>query len=101
MRALVIGVVLFFAAHIPGRADVLAYDFNNLTRGFFVDHFGVVVGFQFDVLSPVTVTALGSYWDNTFVEDHPVGIWDTSGALITSADVTSADPLTPSANPPV
>jgi hypothetical protein len=86
-------VILSSVIVFPAQADVLAYDFNGASRTFFTDHAGITVGFRFDVLKPFTVTALGNYWDGTFTEDHPIGLWDTVANLIVSNDVTAADPL--------
>src|SRR5580658_9419504 len=73
-------------------------EFNNVEA--------TVLGWSFDVTSPITVTALG-YWDysefsssptdtyccspfNTtpgLLDDHEVGIYNISGTLLASADV--------------
>ena len=47
------------------------------------------VGWQFDVLAATTVTGLGWFDDNAdgLGLAHQVGIWDPSGALLTSATV--------------
>jgi hypothetical protein len=44
------------------------------------------VGWRFTVVSPVTVTGLGWFDDNGdgLATSHTVGIWDPSGALLTS-----------------
>jgi len=53
------------------------------------------VGFEFDTLQPITVTALGMYDDgaNGFAESHDVGIFNSSGTLLASTTVFSTNPL--------
>lgn len=53
------------------------------------------VGFEFDVLTPIEVTALGFYDDlgDGLTESHAVGIYDSSGTLLVSGTVAPGDPL--------
>jgi len=66
--------------------DSVNYDFTNGTWS---------LGWEFNVLSPVTVTTLGFYDDlmNGLTENHDVGIWDPSGSLLVSGTVTPGSPL--------
>jgi hypothetical protein len=49
------------------------------------------VGWQFDVLAPITVTGLGWFDENAdgLGAGHTVGIWDSAGNLLTSTAVPS------------
>jgi hypothetical protein len=53
------------------------------------------LGFIFDVVNDVTVTALGFYDDggNDLSERHEVGIFDSAGTLLVSTFVSPGDPL--------
>jgi len=53
------------------------------------------LGFVFDVLNNVNVTALGFYDDggNDLTERHEVGIFDSAGTLLVSTFVSPGDPL--------
>ena len=54
------------------------------------------LGWEFNVLSPITVTMLGFYDDgkNGLSESHAVGIYDSLGSLLVSGTVVPADALT-------
>lgn len=59
------------------------------------------VGYTFDVHTSLMVTELEMYVDFGFQSDtFPVGIWDNSGTLLTSAAISTSAPAatTPSAN---
>jgi hypothetical protein len=53
------------------------------------------LGWQFNLLAPIDVTALGFYDDgaNGLTESHAVGIFSSAGSLIVSATVQPGDPL--------
>lgn len=51
------------------------------------------LGYEFTTSVSFTVNALG-YFNDGLGNSHLVGIWDTSGDLLTSATVTGSDPLT-------
>jgi hypothetical protein len=59
--------------------------------------FNQTVGWEFDVLNTITVTSLGWYDQNSdgLLLAHTVGIWDSSGNLLTSVLVAqgTTDPL--------
>lgn len=81
------GSVLTPAVH----ADSIALDFTTPGSYFTIDS-PISIGWQFQVLKPITVTALGDFWLPTFTETHDVGIFSASdSSLIASATVTSAD----------
>lgn len=85
------GSVLTPAVH----ADSIALDFSNPGNNYFTLASPISIGWQFQVLTPITVTALGDFWLPTFTETHDVGIFSASdSSLITSATVTSADTQT-------
>lgn len=54
------------------------------------------LGWSFTVLNPFTVTALGFYdaGKDGLTESHDVGIFSSTGTLLTSVTVTNSDPLT-------
>ncbi len=60
-------------------------------------NYNQTVGWEFDVLTPITITGLGWYDQglNGLGFSHMVGIWDSSGDLVISALVASGttDPL--------
>jgi hypothetical protein len=59
------------------------------------DPSGTVVGWEFTVTLPLCFSALG-YYDSGLdglSESHQVGLFDSSGTLITSATVGTSDPL--------
>ena len=61
----------------------------------------ITAGYTFDVTTPLTVTELEMYADFGFQSAViPVGIWDNSGTLLTSASISTTVPatITPSAN---
>jgi Domain of unknown function (DUF4082) len=51
------------------------------------------LGYEFTTSVSFTVNALG-YFNDGLGNSHLVGLWDTSGDLLTSATVTGTDPLT-------
>ncbi len=51
------------------------------------------IGFSFTLTQPTSVNALG-YWIGGIPANSRVGIWDSSGTLITSTTVTTTDPVT-------
>jgi hypothetical protein len=76
-------------------ADVLS--FNTSSAGSAINN-NQTVGWEFDVLSSVTVTGLGWYDQglNGLADSHEVGIWNSTGTtLLTSALVAAGttDPL--------
>ena len=80
-----------------GLAQSPALDFTSLGRGFDYTQGSYSLGWTFRTNSSITITHLGFYDDlkNGVVGSHPVGIYDlTTHALLTSATVSSADPLT-------
>ncbi len=70
--------------------------FNTSTAGS-ATNYNQTVGWEFDVLSPITVTGLGWYDQGLdgLPEAHTVGIWNSGGTLLTSAVVAAGttDPL--------
>lgn len=74
-------------------AAPLALDFTTPLIDFTNDTWSM--GYEFDVLRPVTVSGLGFYDDlkNGLTETHDVGIFDSAGNLLISGTVTNSDPL--------
>ncbi len=75
----------------PAAADTPALNFSNFST---VQQGNFVVGWEFDVLSPVTVTGLGMFeYSGLSLNGHAVGIYDPSQALVATATVGPSDPL--------
>ena len=78
-----------------GTADP-ALDFSSSSST--NDDTGYSMGYEFTVNQNLTVAALGYYdaggVNSGLTSGHVVGIYNLSGGLLTSATVTSADPLT-------
>ena len=53
-----------------------------------------VLGWSFQVLNPITVTALAVYENNGagIAEEHDVGIWNSAGTLVEGTFVEPGDP---------
>lgn len=54
------------------------------------------IGFTFSTTTAISVTELGFYDvtpDNSLSQNHEVGIWDSSGNILTSVTVGTGDPL--------
>lgn len=92
-----ISFALLLAAALSSRAAVApAVDFTSpgeyLNYGYPFNN----VGWEFDVLEPVEVVALGYYDHNAdgLAASHPVGLWDPQGALLARTNVAPSDPLT-------
>jgi Domain of unknown function (DUF4082) len=51
------------------------------------------LGYEFTITSTIDINALG-YWDDGLQNNHEVGLWDSTGILLTSATVTGTDPIT-------
>jgi hypothetical protein len=50
------------------------------------------LGYSFTTTVPFQINALG-YWDDGLALDHQVGIWTSTGTLLTSTTVLGTDPL--------
>lgn len=90
LAALVLGVMTS-----PARADNPAISGASASFGFLSSH--QTIGWQFSTNNALTVDALG-YLDvdtNGLETTHQVGIWDSTGALLTSAtvDAGTVDPV--------
>jgi hypothetical protein len=73
-------------------ADTPALNFSGFST---VTSDQFVIGWEFDVLSPVEVTGLGMFDYNGLSNDgHYVAIWDPSAALVATAQVMPSDPAT-------
>jgi len=67
-----------------------AYEYASTGSDF--DSRPFTLGFEFSLSAPVTVNALG-YTTLGFTSDEQVGIWDSSGTLLTSTTVLTTDPV--------
>jgi uncharacterized protein DUF4082/PEP-CTERM motif-containing protein len=94
-------LALLSAASVPLRASTAAIDFTGTTVNGTTGAFSL--GWEFSTNVAIDVTALGFYnaslngGDNSFqngtCDCGEVGIFNTSGTLLTSATVTSAGPV--------
>jgi hypothetical protein len=92
MSALSVAALVLLLAAVPAVAGTLAVDFSASAN-----NFGETnewnLGFEFQVNNPVTVLALGAYnspdagWGGT----QNVGLWNSSGVLLASVEVTNSD----------
>jgi len=92
----VLKVLLLTVCSVPLTWATTAFSFTG--EGSAINNgTGYSLGFQFTVTSPVLVDALG-WWDAAAPDDltdsHQVGIFDTSGDLLTSTTVLTTDPIT-------
>jgi hypothetical protein len=104
-RVVLITSVLVLALSSFTYADTLGVDF---TGGYdFTDAIqanGWTVGYEFNVLNPITLTGLAVWFVNPTgdpMENHLVGVWafnGTTSTLLASGTVTANDPLIGSAN---
>lgn len=56
----------------------------------------MTIGWTFTTNKDITVTSLGFYDaspSTPLAQDHEVGLWNSSGTLLTSADVSTTDPI--------
>lgn len=88
-----LGMLLLAAPY--ASAATLAIDFTDVTVNYNSGQ-SWSLGWEFNVVAPFTVTALGFYDDgrNGLSGSHAVGIYDTAGNLIVSATVQPSDSLT-------
>ena len=81
----------------PGERALAEPAITITNVGFSVTNPPFTLGWEFDVLDPISVTALGVFDDSQdgLVDRHPIGIWDSGGTLLASTTVSSgtADPL--------
>ena len=77
-------LTVFLSVSVPALASVVTFDPRTGGTG---TNNNQSVGWQFDVLNPITVDALEWYdpTGNGLSTAHTVGIWDASGVLLTSA----------------
>jgi hypothetical protein len=99
MRRIAVLSVIFSAILVLGAMNAFAFpvpavDFTTpLVVGYTTGTWSL--GFEFNVLNPITVTQLGFYDDsqNDLTEGHDVGIWDPNGNLLVSGTVVPGDSL--------
>ncbi len=95
MKAFLFALPMAVAAASPATAEIAA-DFTGgvrYVRGTFTNF-----GWTFSTSETRVLTALGVFDadSDSFNDSHAVGIWNVDGALIASATVTNANPLTTS-----
>jgi hypothetical protein len=87
-RVLVLTSALALGLGASSKADVVfSYSGGTSTTGL------GTFGFQFTPLVNITVQSLGYFnaGQNGLIEGHQVGIWDTSGTLLATTTVTTAN----------
>jgi uncharacterized protein DUF4082/PEP-CTERM motif-containing protein len=97
--AMVLGLAvtaLLLGAAGRAGADTIAFNFTGGGGHAFGDP-SFTAGYTFTVNSPIDVTQLG-VWDpvagTPLTRNHPVGIWNQAGALLSSATVLPTSPKT-------
>src|SRR5262245_6479015 len=94
------GVALVALSFAPGaQASTIVLDVTSDTQIFAPGSFHNI-GWQFTVVAPITVDSLGIFdvGSDGLAERHQVGLWDSGGALLASAVVSSASTLVASAS---
>lgn len=89
-KRLLFGCVMVLLS-LPSFAVTIDPVYEYATSGSLTDTRPFTLGFEFTTSVTFQINALG-YWDDG--ADHQVGIWDTSGNLLTSATVLGTDPVT-------
>ncbi len=86
-------VLLFLCSAGKLNADLInpAVEYASATT--LTDTRAFTLGYTFTTSVALTVNALG-YWDDGLGNNHLVGLWDSSGKLITSTTVLANDPVT-------
>jgi len=93
-KPLAVAFTALLLAASQAKAQQLAVNFTQPGVDFSNNAWSL--GWSFNVLTPISVSALGMYDDNAdgFVDgSHDVGIWDGLGNLLGSATVTSTSRL--------
>ena len=95
----VVAVALLLATASVSSASTLGLDVTSDTQIFAPGVFHNI-GWQFSVSAPTTVDGLGLFDVNPagLAENHQVGLWDNSGNLLASANVTNGSTLVASAS---
>lgn len=93
-------LILFFSTE-KLKSDDAIMNFSQINPAFNVTFSnsagGFNLGYKFTALEALTVTALGYYADPTlssFLNDHPVALYDLNGNILATTIVTNASPLT-------
>lgn len=86
--------LLVVLASAPLRAGSIGYEFTAAPVSF---DSRLSIGFEFSTLSSVTVDSLGyfDYYGDGFLTPHTVGIFDSSGNLVTSTTLGTGTSSTP------
>jgi hypothetical protein len=77
----------------PTRADMAAFSitgYNNDSLG----NPPFTLGWEFSTSSSITVTNLGLFAPTTLADDHPIGLWDSSGTLLATATAPAGSSAT-------
>lgn len=90
-QKLLVSVLLAVAATCSANEGILTF-----SNGGLVGYVDGTAGWSFEPLTDISVTSLGCF-DYVLTSNNQlplsVGLWDQSGTLLTSATVTTADPL--------
>lgn len=92
LALIMVATGLMAAATGPVHAITITPAVTYTSAGTLNDTRAFTLGYTFTLSAPVTVNALG-YWDDGNGYSHQVGIWNSSGSLITSTTVLAGDPL--------
>jgi hypothetical protein len=89
------GLALLLASNGASLAQYLPQLFTNVSTGQQLANPPFTLGWEFAANTNLKVVALGFFDDsqNGLAESHPVGLWNSQGALLASTTVTTTDPL--------
>jgi hypothetical protein len=86
-------MIIFFlvtsASATLNAASIPAFSVSGGTVDFM--QFQFTIGDQFFTSEAITVTNLGAYSISGLAQSYPVGLWDSSGNLLASANVPASD----------
>src|SRR5437764_12827778 len=88
------GRTLALAAAVAGFAHAATVAINPVVTAIYPAlNTPTVFGWNVNAITPITVIALGAYWDGTPEFSNQVGLWtyDINQTLLASTTVTAAD----------
>lgn len=93
IKNVAVALVVTVAGSATGQA-VTGFTGGSVFGSYYGGAAGDVVGFRFDVNTPIILSDIGVWADaDGLGADHRVGLWDSSGTLLTSGSAGPADPL--------
>lgn len=93
MKKLACMALLLLMACTFAAADTINPVVSFTSTSTLVDSRPFTLGYKFTTTTALDINALG-YWNDGLLNNHQVGLWDTSGNLLTSTTVLAADAIT-------